>query len=446
MRQIKYFIFSLLLLMGITIHPNAATTLSTSKSQVTKGSSFTVTVKASSVAAWNLHVSASGPVKGCSLNVADSTADAKNTTKTFSATCTSTATGTITIKLTGDTTNAAGSTSNISTSKTVKVVSKSSGGSSSSNSYSGNNSTSQNTNLSSENDLKNLTVSEGNLSPKFDADKTEYKVEVENEVESIKISATASDSNATVKGTGEKDLKEGKNSFGIVVVAENGRTKTYTVVVTRKAKDPVYVTVDDVEYLVITDFKDLEVPKNFKETTITIDDKEVKALYDDITKFTLVALQDENNNISWYICDVDTNTYTPFIEEQFTLARILILDMPSKIIPEGYKKYTQEINGNEYEVYKLNKNSDYALFYALNLDTGNKNLYMYDQEENTIQRYTSENSDRIQEKYDQLFYLTIGLCGLSAFLILLLFIVMINKGKKKHKKKEKTVIEKEVEK
>ena len=61
------------------------------------------------------------------------------------------------------------------------------------------------------------------------------------------------------------------------------------------------------------------------------------------------------------------------------------------------------INGNEYEVYKLKKSSDYALVYALNLDTGQKNLYMYDREENTMQRYITEYSDIIKEKYDKVF-------------------------------------------
>lgn len=429
------------LLMGVTIQVNAASiSISASKSSVTVGSTVKITVKASSIAGkFTISSSNSSVLSGGGTTFLD------NSSASYTFKANKTGSATITLKAV-DASDYNEKTFSGSKSVTVKVVSKSSGGSSSNNSYSGNNSTSQNTNLSSENDLKSLTISKGTLSPKFDADKTEYEVEVENEIEKIKISATAKDTEATVKGTGEKTLKEGKNSFGIVVVAENGRTKTYTVVVTRKAEDPVYVTVDSVQYLVVNDFKDLKIPKNFKETTITIDNKSVKALYDEITKFTLVALQDENNNVNWYICDVDTNTYTLFIEEQFTLERVLILDMPSKIIPEGYKKYTQEINGNEYEVYKLKKNSDYALIYALNLDTGNKNLYMYDQEENTIQRYTSENSDRIQEKYDQLFYLTIGLCGLSAFLIILLFIVIINKGKKKHKKKAKTVIENKEEK
>lgn len=313
---------------------------------------------------------------------------------------------------------------------TINVVSKSSGNSSSSNS--------KKTNLSRDNTLKSLSVSSGTLSPEFKKDVTEYKVEVENEIKKIKINAIANDKEATIKGAGEKTLKVGKNSYGIVVVAENGKTKTYTVVVTRKEEDPVFVTIDDVKYQVVRDLKEVEIPKNFKETTIKIEDKSVMALYDEITKFTLVALKDENSNVKLYICDVDKNTYTLFQEEQLTQERIMILDMPTKIIPDGYKKYGQYINGNKYEVYKLNKTSDYALIYALNLDTNSKNLYLYDSEENTIQRYTKEYSDLLEKKYNNLFYVTLGLCGVIVILILALFALLIKRGKSKKRNNKKS--------
>lgn len=433
MKNLRHLLFSLLAFFALTIQTNATASLSTSKTQVTKGSNFTVSVKVSSVAAWNVHVSASGPVKGCSIHEADSSSNAKNTTKTFSSTCTSTGIGTITITLTGDTTTASGTNQKLSSSKTVKVVNVSSN-----NNTTTNDNNSKNTNLSSDNTLKSLSVSSGTLSPEFKKDVTEYKVEVENEIEKIKINATANDKEATIKGIGEKSLKVGKNSYGIVVVAENGKTKTYTVVVTRKEEDPVFVTIDNVKYQVVRDLKELEIPKNFKETTIKIEDKDVTALYDEITKFTLVALKDENNNVKLYICDVNKNTYTLFQEEQFIQERIMIMDMPTKIIPDGYKKYRQYINGNKYEVYKLSKTSDYALIYALNLDTNCKKLYLYDSEENTIQRYTKEYSDLIDEKYNNLFYVTLGLCGVIVILIIVLFTLLIKKGQYKKRKIEKS--------
>ncbi len=372
----------------------------------------------------------SGINKSLSLNYDDMSNSLKK--KSYSLSVNPTSTGTIScsasnVKVLDYNT---GKWNNLSNKSISIKVNANSSGSSSNNSIQKNN---DNKNLSSDNNLKSLSVSNGVLSPEFKKDVTEYKVEVENEVEKIKINATANNKEATIKGTGEKQLKVGKNSYGVVVIAENGKTKTYTIIVTRKEENPVYVEIDQAKYQVVRSLKEIEIPKNFKETKITIQKEEVPALYDSMTKFTLIALKDENNNIKLYICDIDKGTYTLFQEEQFTLARVFIMDMPTSKIPNEYKEYKQYINGNEYSVYKLKKSSDYALFYALNLDTGIKNLYIYDQEENTIQRYTDEYSKKIEENYNHLFYLTIALCGVLVLLILLLFILLMKKSKRKKK-------------
>ena len=83
---------------------------------------------------------------------------------------------------------------------------------------------------SSENNLSSLSVSEGNIS--FFKDITTYSLNVDKD--SIIISATAVDSKAKVSGTGKKTLKYGNNTFNVVVTAEDGSKKTYTINVNRK--------------------------------------------------------------------------------------------------------------------------------------------------------------------------------------------------------------------
>jgi hypothetical protein len=86
-------------------------------------------------------------------------------------------------------------------------------------------------------DLATLTISEGTLSPGFDAGTYSYSASVANSVESVDISATANDENASVSGTGNnKLLRVGANTFTITVTAQNGTTtKAYTVTITRAA-------------------------------------------------------------------------------------------------------------------------------------------------------------------------------------------------------------------
>lgn len=71
----------------------------------------------------------------------------------------------------------------------------------------------------------------------FDSEKTEYSVEVPNEVEEIEVYATAMDSKAQITGTGMIELKEGVNELLIEVIAANGEKKSYTLKVTREEAD-----------------------------------------------------------------------------------------------------------------------------------------------------------------------------------------------------------------
>jgi M6 family metalloprotease-like protein len=82
--------------------------------------------------------------------------------------------------------------------------------------------------------LSSLSVNQGTLNPNFRANTLNYDVVVANSVNNITISATASNPNATISGTGNKTLNNDNNPFDIVVTAEDGTTQlTYNVVVNR---------------------------------------------------------------------------------------------------------------------------------------------------------------------------------------------------------------------
>lgn len=74
----------------------------------------------------------------------------------------------------------------------------------------------------------------------FTANKTSYSIEVPNDIETIEIYANKGQKGQTISGIGKKSLKEGANSFNIVVTAEDGKTqKTYTLNITRKQNQDV---------------------------------------------------------------------------------------------------------------------------------------------------------------------------------------------------------------
>ena len=84
---------------------------------------------------------------------------------------------------------------------------------------------------STNNNLSGLALSNGSLSPTFNANTTSYTSTIN--ASSVTISATKGDTYQTISGTGSKTLKYGKNTFNIVVKSESGSSKTYTIVITR---------------------------------------------------------------------------------------------------------------------------------------------------------------------------------------------------------------------
>ena len=77
--------------------------------------------------------------------------------------------------------------------------------------------------------LKSLTIDGYILSPQFSSDITEYTLTVGMDVSSLDIEAVPSDEASEVTITGNDELLEGTNTVEIVVTAEDGTERTYTI-------------------------------------------------------------------------------------------------------------------------------------------------------------------------------------------------------------------------
>ena len=141
-----------------------------------------------------------------------------------------------------------------STGGTITVASASSGDSSIDSSTS--------TQKSSNANLSNLGIRPNDFSG-FKPGTTTYNVTVPEDVESVEVYATAQDSGATISGTGNKTLEFGENALSVVVTAEDGTNKTYTINVTREGGEQAEESTEIIHGLSNITIGDLELNPSF---------------------------------------------------------------------------------------------------------------------------------------------------------------------------------------
>jgi YD repeat-containing protein len=161
--------------------------------------------------------------------------------------------------------------------------------------------------------LRSLTVSSGDLL--FDANTTDYTVNVYNNVTGIDVTGTANHAAATVIGnvTG-KPLEVGDNVVNITVTAENGTVKTYTVTIRRLSNDATLssltVSVGDLSFDANTTSYTVNVSNDVTSITVTGTANHANAtVIGNVTGKTL-EVGDNVVNITVTAEDGTTTTYT----------------------------------------------------------------------------------------------------------------------------------------
>lgn len=287
------------------------------------------------------------------------------------------------------------------------------------------------------NNLSSLSVEGADLSPSFNKDITEYQATLPVDTTKAKIIATAQDSKASITGAGEVDVVDGINKIEIIVTAEHGEKKKYVINLTVQELDPVKVKVDGKTYTVVRKKGQVEnIPVGFTETTIKIGDQDVCAYQSEIAKILLVALKDDEGNIKLFIYDKNKNSYTSFREAKGGEVNLLILNNEKIKTPLDFVKTSFKINDLKIEgyKYKYDKNDNYYLVYAKNLETGDEGFYLYDKKNSTFSRYYKELSDIKDMHTKYVFYVA---AALALIFVLIIIFKLFGKFKSNDKKIEK---------
>lgn len=282
---------------------------------------------------------------------------------------------------------------------------------------------------SKDNSLKSLSVEGYNITPEFNKETLEYSVNVPEGTTSINIIAEKNDGTATVTGDGIKEVTEGTNSFDIVVKAQNGAERTYKITVNVIDENPVEIKIGKNKYTLVK-YKpaDFSCPTGFTDSTASISGFEVPSCVNNTIKYTLVLIKNEKGEISLAVQKGDK--FELYKEINGSNLAIIPLEYDKKL--KNYQKTTIKISGLEIEAFKYKEDSRYAIIYGMNIATGEKNLYMYDEKDQTIMLYNDELINDLEKLNNYYLYAIIAF-GIGLFLSL---VGLIKTGKKKKTTKE----------
>lgn len=290
---------------------------------------------------------------------------------------------------------------------------------------------------SGNNALSALTVSAGTLTPAFDPAVTEYTLSLPQGTEKLTLTATPSDSNATVQGDGELTLQEGENTLPLVVTAENGDTKTYTITAKVAQEPTLFFDYGGAKLGVVKDVEGVVPPTGFTAAEPISHGGDTLPIWVDASgKRTLVYLVDEQGAAGFYLYDKTEGILSPYLPLTLGGTTYIYTGIPAdKAVVPGLTAGTVEvlsrtISGWHYEDETL---KDFVVLYLMDGE-GQYGYYNYDTVQGTLQRfdgavYTDDGGQMLR-----LPMLYVYIAGGAAALLLILTIVFAcvsgSRGKK----------------
>lgn len=289
---------------------------------------------------------------------------------------------------------------------------------------------------SSNANLKSLKVDGYELTPAFNANTTEYSLEVPNEIESVNVTAAVQDNTADLNGTGNISLTEGNNKVEIRVTAQKGNIKTYVINIYRKELNPISVEFNGKNYGIVRKTDGFPTLTGFEQKEIDYNDEKINALYNEITDKTLIVVKDEEGDTFTieYRDGELKNLYTELKGNQLFVSP---LELPKKL-DDIYEEKEIDFNGTKIKAYVLSNNSKVAIIYAQDVITGDEGYYQIDLVNDVISNYDDEVIDHYESTLEKYKYVFLGMLGVMFLLIL---IIIFKKPRKAKKPKEITIID-----
>ena len=291
---------------------------------------------------------------------------------------------------------------------------------------------------SSNNALSSLTVSAGELTPAFDPAVTDYTLSLPLESDKLTVTATPSDSKATVQGDGEIALQGGANTLSVVVTAENGDKKTYTIVAKVAQAPTLFLRYNDQQLGAVKDLDDVTPPAGFAAAEpIEFDGDSLPIWVNAVGDQILVYMVNEETAVTgFYLFSQSTGVIlSPYIPlsggELPYIYTGIPADLPAMagLTPAAVEAFGATLDGWAYDDPAM---KEFYVLYLMNAD-GIYGCYTYDSAKETLQRFSGAvyagSSDvlRVPMLY---VYIAGGVAALLLILVIVLACVSGSRGKK----------------
>lgn len=287
---------------------------------------------------------------------------------------------------------------------------------------------------SKDNYLKSLKVEGFEITPEFNKDVLEYSLIVPEDTKEVNINAIVNDNKSNIRGNGVQTVTEGINNFEVIVKAQNGAERIYKLAIEVKDQNPINVEIDGKQYIVVKLRENYKCPDLFEESEININNFNIPSCVNKNINYTLVGLKNGDNNIESYV--YENGKYHKYIELTGTYLKIISQKYDGQLT--GFVKSTVKLNNTTYEVFKHDKSDRFYVIYGLNVENGEKDLYIYDTKNKTFSVYDQELINDLKDQ-NKIYLLVILVFGIGCFLSIICNITLFSKKKKHSKIKSKKV-------
>ena len=289
---------------------------------------------------------------------------------------------------------------------------------------------------SANNALTSLTVSAGELTPAFDPSVTDYTLSLPLNSDKLTLTAAPSDSKAKVQGDGEVALQGGVNTLSVLVTAENGDVRTYTITVKVAQAPTLFFDFAGQKLGVVKDVEEVTPPAGFTAAEPISYGGDLLPIWTDASgEKTLVYLVDESAVTGFYLYSETGGVLSPYLPLSDGALPYVYTGLPAGAsAPAGLATCTVDAFGRAINGWKY---SDPALqgFYVLYLmdADGIYGYYTYDSAKDTLQRFNGAvfTDDGESLRVPMLYaYIAGGAAAVLLILVIVLACVSGSRGKK----------------